>query len=488
MWQLESSSHLPKYQQIMQLIEQKLQHGALQPGERLPTERGLAAELKVNRSTVKRAFAELVANGTIRAHHGSGHYLSTTLSRQVYQPQTNWQHYMKQSQFLPIDPYLEQLRQRKQTDGQVTDFASGDLPLRLTPNIDLPQLSWPTIIAEEQQADPTGYAPLKVLIANLFATRSTQPVKPEQLLITSGSQQALYLITQCLLSPGDAIAVEAPSYLYSLALFKGAGIRIYPLPMAQSNNWQPQLEALYKKHRIKMVFVNPMYQNPTGNVLSQQGREALIKTCSQLHIPIVEDDPYGLLTPEQAPLYQLAPENVIYIGSLSKTAGSTTRIGWLCAPPTVIQRLATARSEMEFGLGILPQVMAHHLMSSPTFASHLQTLALTMQETQQRFQTQLREQFGNTIVFNPTQGGYHLWVKQSFCTKPAQYHGLLQSGLLLMPGTLFGGAATEVRLSVINRETSDNAEAVRRLKQALFAMKTSSSAIIEGQETPRDGG
>lgn len=374
MWQLEPSAHLPKYQQIVQLIEQKLQQGVLQPSEKLPTERGLAAALNVNRSTVKRAFAELIANGIITAQQGSGYYVSTTLGEQLYQPQPNWQHYLQQGQFIPVEPYLEQLRHLKHQKQHVTDFASGDLPLWLAPNIPLPQ----TIIAEELQADPTGYGPLKVLVANLLTNRSKQAVIPEQLLITSGSQQALYLITQCLLRPGDAIAVEAPSYFYSLALFKGAGLRLYPLPMNQSDNWQPQLELLYKQHRIKMVFVNPVYQNPTGNVLSQQGRATLVQTCRRLHIPIVEDDPYGLLTPAIETLYQLAPENVIYIGSLSKTMGSMTRIGWLCAPPAVIQRLATARNEMEFNLGILPQVMAHHLMSSPLFASHLATLQQTM--------------------------------------------------------------------------------------------------------------
>ncbi|CAI8840517.1 hypothetical protein PMEGAS67_57330 [Priestia megaterium] len=106
----------------------------------------------------------------------------------------------------------------------------------------------------------------------------------------------MYLITQCLLSPGDAVAIESLSYCYSLPLFQSAGLRIFGLPVGPNGINPQDIEDLYHKHQIRMVFLNPTYQNPTGTVLTDKRRKEVIEIAERLGIPIVEDDPFGLLS------------------------------------------------------------------------------------------------------------------------------------------------------------------------------------------------
>lgn len=474
MWQLPEMSALPKYHQIIHVIEEKLVSGELQPGERLPTERALADLFQVNRSTVKRAYEEFVANGIVIAEQGRGTYINPDKWFRYTGNQTNWHNYMKHSRFSLSVPFMDALKaKQREADPELLDFASGDLPVSLTPEIELPHLSWQTLLSEEANDAPSGYEPLRTVFAEQLSQRSNQALTSEHVLITSGAQQALFLITQGLLSPGDAIAIEAPSYSYSLSLFQSAGLRLYPLPMTDSEDWREQLETLYGKHRIKMVFVNPTYQNPTGKVMSHAARQRLVETCGKLHIPIVEDDPFGMLTPSSIqPLYSYAPDNVIYIGSLSKVVGATTRIGWLTAPPEVIKRLAEARNEMELGLSIFPQVLAYSLLKSNGFSQHVAHLMQQTTTLRQTFQKQLRLVFDEAIQFEPITGGYHLWVSlPDYVTTQREYNHLLKQNVLLMPGTLFGDSAKYFRLSFIHFTEERLLEAVLLLKKQLQELK-----------------
>lgn len=145
----------------------------------------------------------------------------------------------------------------------------------------------------------------------------------QSIMITSGAQQALHLIVQCLLNPGDAVAFESPSHCYSLPLFQSAGIRIFPLPVDEHGINPDDVQELYRKHRIKMIFLNPNFQNPTGTMLHPNRRKKLLSLCADLRIAIVEDDPSSLLTLEKkqpCPTLKSIDENgtVIYVHSLSK--------------------------------------------------------------------------------------------------------------------------------------------------------------------------
>ncbi|WP_259392241.1 PLP-dependent aminotransferase family protein [Paenibacillus thiaminolyticus] len=300
MWMPDRRNSQPLYQQIADDIERRIAYGEFPPGSLLPSERKLAAHLGVNRSTVILAYAELRALGIIESRSGSGTRVSKYKWGATPKHTPNWHRYVEGGSFLPNVAFLSQYRGIQTTESSI--------------------------------------------------------------LITSGSQQSLCLITQCLLAPGDAVAIEDPSYCYSLPMFQSAGLRLFRLPVDQHGIRPENVRALYKKHRIKMVFLNPNYQNPTGAVLDAERRAELLHVTSELGLPIVEDDPFSLTAYDGKPPLPLKSidslGSVLYIGSFSKIAASGLRVGWMVAPHSVVDRLADARQQMDFGLSLVPQKVA----------------------------------------------------------------------------------------------------------------------------------
>ncbi|MBC1398360.1 MocR-like pyridoxine biosynthesis transcription factor PdxR [Listeria fleischmannii] len=469
MWQLNKQQSGPFYSQLITLIEAKIASGELLPGEKLPPERKLAKELDVNRSTVARAFDELKARGILVAVQGSGTHVNEE-KWGVAAVQTNWRHYVQKGAFNHEIPYIRKMAEVS-TEADVIDLATGELPLELAPSLSMPEMSWQTFLQEENENELLGYMPLRKTIRDELKEEQELVVKTEQILVTSGAQQALFLITQCLLAPFDAIAIEAPSYFYSLSLFQSAGLRIFALPMDEEGVKTEELKQLYHKHRIKMVFVNPTFQNPTGRVMSEARRLEFVKTCSVLHIPIVEDDPFGPLTYKSGqpitPLKKLDEENVLYIGSLSKVLGSTTRIGFLVGPVAVVRRLAAARQEMDFGLSIFPQVLANQVLSRKAYKTHIQNLHVILMERAKTL-TDALTTYAPEILFEKPVGGFHLWVELPLETiQKSDFDALLREKLLVMPGYLFGVKENKLRLSFaqINQDT---AVAAAKILQAFY--------------------
>ncbi|MBC1804266.1 aminotransferase-like domain-containing protein [Listeria booriae] len=473
MWQIPKTTQYPIYQQIIVLIETHIQDGKLLPGDKLPPERELAATLQVNRSTLVRALDELSARGIVTRKQGSGTRISEDKWGVFTGRKTNWRHYVSQGAFLQATPYLDKIK-RLQTEApqDIIDLASGELPVDLIPKISTPALSWQSFLSEESSEDIAGYKPLRSTIQKMLADNYDIPTNLDQIFITSGAQQALFLITQCLLKSGDAIAIEAPSYFYALSLFQSAGLRIYALPMDDAGVKLPELEQLYRKHRIKMVFVNPTFQNPTSLTMQTKRRHDFVALCSKMQVPIVEDDPYSLLhfdeeqeQPES--LKKIDPDNVLYIGSLSKLMGSTTRIGWLVGPVAVVKRLAEARQEMDFGLSIFPQVLANHVLNDIAFTSHIANLRETLAKRRDALIATLPKEVTYTI---PT-GGFHLW-----CQLPNEkwemrdFDIFLQHKLLVMPAFLFGVHESAIRLTFARLNEQD-APKVGEILQDIFTKK-----------------
>lgn len=473
MWQLTSDSKLPIYLQIVDLIETKIMNGELLPEEKLPPERKLAAMLGVNRSTVVRALDELTARAVIVRKQGSGTIVNAEKWGLFAGQSTNWRHYLTQGGFTPAAPYIRQnsIIEKMHSD-EVIDVASGELSLEMTPKLETPSLSWQSFIAEERLEDEAGYYPLRVTIQKQMETAYSLKTQPEQILITSGAQQALFLITQCLLKPGDAVAIESPSYFYSLSLFQSAGLRIFALPMDSEGVIISELKNLYHKHRVKMVFVNPTFQNPTGLVMSLSRRKELVETCSYLQIPIVEDDPFSELAALDkqipVPLKQLDKDNVLYIGSLSKIMGATARIGWLIGPGAVIERLALARNEMDFGLSIFPQVLANVVLNTAGYETHLNELQHILMERRDYLIGAIEEVMPKKLVYIKPKGGFHLWIKLPMSFRSVRdFDVFTDKQLLVMPGFVFGVKEAVIRVTYARLEKNDAIKVAQIIQQIL---------------------
>lgn len=454
-WDLPTGTQ-PPYQKIIQLINTALQAGTLLPGQQLPPERQLAKQLNVNRSTVQHAFNELVSRGILERRVGSGTWVNSgkwgVLSQKV-----DWQSYLTANRLSDPDNYMVRLRQ---LDGQprVINLAHSSIGADLALPVEMTALSGNQLVAQERHVNISGADELKEQLIRHLTGYLAQSVTPDQLLITSGAQQAFYLIAQGLLQFGDAIAIEKPSYFYQLSLFQAAGIRVLGIPLGTDGSLDlDELQHLYYRHHLRFLFVNPTGQNPTGQTMPLKARRALIAKCQELKLPIVEDDPLGMnlaLTGSSIKtLKSLDPDNVLYIGSLSSLIGANARIGWLIAPPQLVDRLANIRQEMESGISIFPQLVASQFLKAPNLSHQLEHQNAQLASRFQNLRQALApfESTGRLTYHRPANGN-NLWVTLLMPNTllPSDYTIFLANDLLVRPGFLFGVNQNQLRLSFTN--------------------------------------
>lgn len=475
-WKVNRQSDKPLYQQIFDFIEQKIAYGEFPPGTLLPSERKLAEQLSVNRMTIVHVYDELQASGLVERKRGSGTQVSAHKWGILPKGITNWRKYVEGGSFLPTYPLIRRVREEAKQLEDGFDLASGELSADLFPSrllqSSLIDESFPNDLSYEH---PQGYLSLRETVASYVKTHHNINTTSSSVLITSGAQQALYLITQCLLSPGDAVAIESPSYCYSLPLFQSAGLRIFGLPVGAEGINPDDIEDLYRKHQIRMIFLNPTYQNPTGTVLSDALRKEVVEISEKLGIPIVEDDPFSLLSFEEkrhSPIKSFDQNgNVLYIGSLSKVIASSLRIGWLIGPQSVISRLADARQQMDFGLSIFPQLIANQFLQSADYTNHRQILLQELLDRRNEMVSALQEKLGEKVDFIVPKGGLHIWCKinQNINDQKLVEEGI-KNKVLFMPGSVYGFPNGYVRFTYARLKKEYIKDAISRFAEVLSHM------------------
>ncbi|WP_162297103.1 PLP-dependent aminotransferase family protein [Sporolactobacillus pectinivorans] len=460
---------LPLYDQIARHFEKQIMEGQLMPGGKLPPERNLAKRLGVNRTTVVRAYDVLRSTGLVNSVRGSGTVVCQRRLGVNPVRVTNWHDYANGGSFLPTLPILQKLNEAR-NHHELINLSSGELCREDYPVARIQQIMKESALdAPLGYPEPQGYEPLRIGISRLLKQQYKIHAEAKDILITAGSQQALLLITQCLLNPGDAIALEYPSYFYSLPLFHSAGLRMFGAPMDHEGIIPEELERLLNKKPIKMLFINPTYQNPTGITLSGQRRKTIISICESRRIPIVEDDPYSLLyfnseSAEISSLFSMSHnQSVIYIGSLSKTVAPGLRIGWMVAPETVLKRLKDAKDQMDHGTNIVTQMIAARFITSGIWEAHLKVLREKLRRRKNKMIHSLKAYSKDKLSWTTPKGGYHLWVKcPDHFSDVERLQSGIENGVLFVPGTIYGAHPRYVRLSYSGLKENEIAEGVKR--------------------------
>lgn len=439
---LSKDPHKPLYQQIIETIETAALTGKLQPGEKLPSERDLSRFFNVNRSTVVRAMEELHDRNIIIRKVGSGTFINPQKWGLFSEPRMQWNQTQKSHAFKPEVKY---------------DLANGDLPLELYPSLQLPEIDWQLLLEAEQEnsASRFGTKRLRKTVQHYLKQSHNWDVDLHEILITSGTQQAISLIALGLLKTGDAVAIENPSYFYSLSIFQALGIRIYGIPMDRNGIMIEKLDELVHKHSLKMIFINPIFHNPTGNVMSPMRKKSLLDYCERKRILIIEDDACAQIQFDRhidiTPLKtQDRHDNVLYLSSLSKYLGRSIRIGWMIAPPAITEHLANIRQQLDSGLSSLPQFMAEFYLNHHAKA-HEAKLQQALKTRADHLANWVSEHFANTLTFTRPQGGFHLYAE----LKDPKAHRKVEEKLNQLSATAtksshFGGDDTAYRLSFAN--------------------------------------
>ncbi|MBN8750827.1 2-aminoadipate transaminase [Xylophilus ampelinus] len=260
-----------------------------------------------------------------------------------------------------------------------------------------------------QYAASEGYAPLRRAVADMLPW----DVNPDQVLITTGSQQGLDLIAKVLLDPGSKVLVETPTYLGALQAF--SPMEPQPVSVASDSEGVLPDDLTAKAEGGRFVYLLPNFQNPTGRTMSEARRAAVSAAAQAAGLPIVEDNPYGDLWFDEAPPLPLTarnPEGCIYLGSFSKILAPGLRLGFLVAPKAIYPKLLQAKQAVDLHTPIFTQRMVSAVMKDGFLDRHVPTIrALYKQQRDAMVSALQRDMKGLDVEFNVPKGGMFLWLR-----------------------------------------------------------------------------
>ncbi|MFC5734668.1 PLP-dependent aminotransferase family protein [Cytobacillus gottheilii] len=471
-WKPDRNMKKPIYKQIAEYIEDGINNGTFSTNFPLPSERKLASQYEVNRSTIVTAYSELEAKGLIERKKGSGTIISRDIWGITKKRIPSWNMYIEAGTFLPNIPVIQRI-QKETTEQNLINLATGELSTDLFPHgifQDVLQKDIPPLYFGYDH--PLGNKNLRETIVRHLNEYRDIVTTPESLLVTSGAQQAIHLVIECLLKPGDVVVVEDPSYSYSLPIFKSAGLKVFYLPANENKIDSNYLTNLHEKQQIKMIFLNPIFQNPTGMLLSYRKRKEILSLSTRFGIPIIEDDPYSLMSFSKKNNTSTLKSmdingNVLYISSLSKMAAPGLRIGWIVGPKSVIERLADAKQQFDFGHSTVSQWIANQLLNSDNLMIHMDFLKEQLQRRRDVLISCLNHYFGENIEYSTPMGGIHLWCKFK---KDINENNLLEQsikeGVIFAPGSTLGSKKGFIRLTYARSNEEQIREGIKRLYNA----------------------
>jgi len=474
-WKPDRKIKTPIYKQLAIYIENGIADGTFPPEKPLPSERGLAKELGINRSTVIAAYDELESNGLIERNRGSGTTISKDIWGMTKKRIPSWNRYIEAGSFLPNLPVTQRIH-KEMAEHKLINLASGELSQDLFPLTSLREItSNRSFIGSLGYDHPQGNAILRETLTNHVNQFRRIKTEASAILVTSGAQQALHLVVQCLLKPGDAVAIEDPSYHYNLPVFKSAGIKTYFLKLGKDGINPEDITSLYKRHRIKMIFLSPVFQNPTGTLLDLDKRKQVLEISSEYGIPIVEDDPYSLTSFSGEKMQTLKSldhnGNVLYISSLTKIVASGLRIGWIIGPKAVIERLSDAKQQVDFGHASYSQWVANDFLESSDFHHHIKNLVKQLESRRNQIVFSLQTFLKNQVDFTPPNGGIHIWCRINKKVNDIQLlEESIKRGVIFVPGSTMGSEKEFVRFTFSRENEESIHEGIKRFADAFYAV------------------
>jgi 2-aminoadipate transaminase len=320
-----------------------------------------------------------------------------------------------------------------------------------------------------------GASGLRERLAMLMAEEGVK-ADPEDLVVTTGAQQALDLIGKIFIDPGDVIAVEAPAYVGALTAFGAYEPRYLPIELDDQGMLVDDLEqALVRGERPKFVYTVPNFGNPAGVTMSAERRQQLVALCREASIPIIEDNPYGLLRFEGEPLpclRTLDPENVIYLGTVSKTFSPGVRVGWALAEPSVVQRLILAKEAADLCGSSLNMLLTQRWFSDEKrWRGTLANLVGTYRSRRDAMLAALEEHLPGATWTKPS-GGFYVWVTlPEWLDAKALLAAAVERRVAYVPGTAFypdGRGTNKLRLAFCYPTEERIREGVSRLGALLL--------------------
>ena len=329
-----------------------------------------------------------------------------------------------------------------------------------------------------------GYQPLREQLATFMRSKGASDVTPEQLIVTTGSQQALDLLGKTMISPGDKVIVEGPTFLATIQCFRLYGAQLISAPVDGNGVDTDKLEQLIAEHKPKMVYLIPTFGNPSGAMLSLERRKRVLELAVKYQTLIVEDDPYGDLYFGDAPppsMLALSPqvpgsrELLAHCGSLSKVLSPGLRVGWMIAPPELLAKATMCKQFSDAHTSTFAQATAAQYLKAGRMPATLANVRRVYAARALAMGDALRQELGDAIDFVQPQGGLFVWARlkgaNGKVSNGAEFaKRAIDKGVAFVPGVPFYAADPDpstLRLSFATADVARIQEGVGRLAQAL---------------------
>lgn len=449
---LNRKSSQPLYLQIKEQVKTLISNGSLSPGTKLPSSRDLAKQLGVTRITVNNAYFELEAEDLVKGWVGKGTFVSNSklpqidnednVDEQIAGLITPWERTAYQDD-LSNELALHNIVNQSQSP-DIISFASGLPSSDFFPVSDF-QKSFNNIFRfnchDAMQYDlPEGNPQLRKLIAAHLNIK--QDINPQQVLITSGAQQAIDLVARVFIQPGDIVLTESPTYGGAIATFSAMGGKVVGVPMDNEGIRIDILEQAIKKYNPRFLYTVSVFNNPTGLSLSKNRKKALLSLCRKNNLPIIEDNPYNALYYDDKPKEPLLTYDehncVIHIGSFSKLLLPGLRLGYIIVPNNIYKAFVNYKQICDLNTSPLIQRVVFEYIKSGQYNKHLRNIRKSCQERRDITLETMKNYFPSDVIWTKPKGGLYLWV-----TLPPDipllklYMDSLKQGVAIALGSLF---------------------------------------------------
>jgi GntR family transcriptional regulator/MocR family aminotransferase len=419
----------PLYRQIYEAIRMAILSGEFGPGKRLAATRALARELGVSRITVLNAYEQLFAEGYLDGKGGAGTFVAAELPDNLLRTETIKRSKQRKTDApLRLSPFGEKLSLkdigsiRARTIAKFQPFQNG-----LTAVDKFPFEIWSRIAARVHRnpsrevlgyGDPQGYFPLREAIAAHLKSARGVNCTPEQVIITSGAQQALDLAARIFLSEKDSVFIEDPCYQEARSAFAAIGAKIIPVPVDTEG-----VNLGAAKQKAKLIYVTPSHQYPLGVTMSLPRRLALLEWARTNNSWIIEDDYNSEFRYAGRPLASLQGLDqggrVIYVGTFSKTIFPSMRIGCAVVPPDLVGIFTGARALNDTHSSLIDQAILTEFIGDGHFGRHVRRMRTLYEERQQTLIAECEKNLAGLLDVRKAEAGMHVvgWLPEGVSDK-----------------------------------------------------------------------
>jgi len=477
--ELRRDANTPLYLQIRDWFQGRIERGAILPGTRLPASRTLAAELGVSRVTVVNAYAELEAEGWVRAHVGRGTFVCDARRRDEGARETPyaWESTLLGPAGVSASGMVADMLDLAQHPDLIS-FAMGAPATDLLPVRDFREAVNHVLRRDGGQAlqydQAAGYGPLRAAVARLLAAREIE-ARSHDVLITSGSQQALDLATRVFVRPGDVVITESPTYVGALDVFRWHGARVAGVPVDEAGMRVELLEELLSSCTPRFIYTIPDFHNPTGVTQSLERRQRLLHVAQRHDIPVLEDGVSSELRYEGGSIPALralgSEERVVYMNSFSKYLLPGIRVGYMVVPRRLREQFTRVKQAADLFTSSLMQRALAQYLEVGRLPAHLETVRRVYGQRRDAMLAGLARRMPQGAQWVRPRGGLCVWVTLPEPVSAGElYLSAIDHGVAFAVGSVFfpdEGGQSSLRLNFAAHRGDVIDEGLRRLGRAV---------------------